>query len=277
MTEGECLTAAGSSVGQRLLIDFKRLLNKCMEMVNHSNEDYRWRLESYLIALEEKLGELRRMDILKSDQDELAEYIRNVKFLKGLIDLDKLKSSSQKLLACQILSPVPSTATTESTCKTREIGIKSKAKYTEEVRNELLNGDQETNDGLRNRFVLKKDEPNKTSEGKQDESAILGETMLIQAEAAADMLDFTKNLKEFAIKSSQVIRKDCETIESATNVADVNSSGLKKSSDRLSEFVRRSCQLWIWIMLGLTAFAFLWMVLFMKIFTKKFNYPESLV
>ncbi|XP_015790736.1 vesicle transport protein USE1 [Tetranychus urticae] len=268
MISDESLSASSSTVGQRLLIDFKRLLNKCMEMVHHSNEDYRWRLEAYLISLEEKLGELRRMDILKSDQDELAEYIRNVKFLKGLVDLDKLKSSSQKLLACQILSPVPSTATTESTCKTREIGIKSKAKYIEEVRDELLNGNHEPSDSLRHRFGAGK--KMKESKAGENDSRLLGETLLIQAEAAADMLDFTKDLKEFAIKSSQVIRKDVETIESTTNVADVNSSVLKKSSDRLSEFVRRSCQLWIWIMLALTAFIFLWMVVFMKIFRKKY-------
>ncbi|XP_074600656.1 CDP-diacylglycerol--inositol 3-phosphatidyltransferase-like [Brevipalpus obovatus] len=109
-----------------------------------------------------------------------------------------------------------------------------------------------------------------------DTVEIKDKILKIQDIAAEDLIDFTKDLKDICLKSSHVMKKDIELIERTTTVADSMYSNLKKSSDKLGELVKRSCQYWTWIMMAATIMAFFNMVIFMKLNRKPVYYPVEI-
>lgn len=60
-----------------------------------------------------------------------------------------------------------------------------------------------------------------------------------------------------------------QTLEKASNLADKNTNNLKNNNDRLSDFVKRSCQYWLWIIALFVSITFIMVVLFIKIFPKR--------
>ncbi|MCQ8126810.1 hypothetical protein NP566_23905, partial [Vibrio parahaemolyticus] len=70
-----------------------------------------WRLEKYVGALEDMLQALK-VQASKPASEVISEYSRKVDFLKGMLQAEKLTSSSEKALANQFLAPgrVPTTA-----------------------------------------------------------------------------------------------------------------------------------------------------------------------
>lgn len=68
-----------------------------------------------------------------------------------------------------------------------------------------------------------------------------------------------------------------QRLEESTQLADKNYAKLKVESDRLEVHARKACNWWIWIMLVIVCATFLWMVMFMKMFPKRWHMFLSLV
>ncbi|KAK2087639.1 hypothetical protein P7K49_033546 [Saguinus oedipus] len=75
----------------------------------------------------------------KPASEVINEYSWKVDFLKGMLQAEKLTTSSEKALANQFLAPgrVPTTAR-ERVPATKTVHLQSRARYTSEMRSELL-------------------------------------------------------------------------------------------------------------------------------------------
>jgi UPI00017B43E1 related cluster len=249
----------------QILVDFKRLMGKCISMVQNVNDNNRWRLEMFVADLEESLIDIKNLNIVPPDQDELAEYVRRLKFLKGAIHVDKMKTCSQKLMATQILSPISSSSgTSKIGHQTKEIRLQSQAKLVQAIRDELLgiHDDDGKSSLIRKRMSSSLNESS-------DIEAVYSHHLSLQEKAAQDMIKFTQNLKENCVMANTMIKQDTGTFETASRLADNNFNNLRSNNDQITEFVKRSCQYWLWIMLGLVSLTFLCMLIFIRIFTKK--------
>lgn len=131
------------------------------------------------------------------------QYKRKVKFLKGVVDAEKFKTPSEKLMATQILSPTNSNDQELGTKnKSREIYLQSQSKHSGAIRDELFNGS--TTDGLRQRKTVK---PGTESE---DVDLVLKYHHDMQEKVAQEMVSLAHNLKENCVLANQIIRKDVE-------------------------------------------------------------------
>jgi SNARE protein 1 len=267
-------------VKSRLETDFRRLLRKCELLVAERDtgprRDNEWRLEKYVEALEDKLEELRKLSVCQPGNEELAEYKKKVKFLKGVLEAEKLATPSQKLMATQILSPVSGGSssregnTAQARDKTREIYLQTQAKYANEIREELLGLHTSRESQLNRRLRPATDREELFSE---DVDAVLRHHHNVQEKVAQEMVSLAQNLKQNVVLANHIIRKDVETLEGSSRYAEANSESLKQSNDKLGDFVRRSCQYWLWIMLALVSLTFLWIVVFIRMFPKKVVLP----
>ncbi|XP_051025750.1 vesicle transport protein USE1 isoform X1 [Acomys russatus] len=133
--EGACHRPLATS---RLELNLVRLLCRCESMAAAKREPDEWRLEKYVGALEDMLQALK-VQASKPASEVISEYSRKVDFLKGMLQAEKLTSSSEKALANQFLAPgrVPTTAR-ERVPATKTVHLQSRARYTSEMRSELL-------------------------------------------------------------------------------------------------------------------------------------------
>ncbi|MEE6507860.1 hypothetical protein FKM82_017162 [Ascaphus truei] len=80
-----------------------------------------------------------RKDTRKPAPELLIEYSRKVDFLKGLLETEKLSTPTEKALANQFLAPGRTpTMSKERTPVTKTVHLQTQARYTGEMRNELL-------------------------------------------------------------------------------------------------------------------------------------------
>uniref|UniRef100_A0A8C3UH05 Vesicle transport protein USE1 n=1 Tax=Catharus ustulatus TaxID=91951 RepID=A0A8C3UH05_CATUS len=122
----------------RLELNLMRLLSRCEALAAERRDPEEWRLEKYVAALEDMLRELK-VQVSKPAPELLNEYSRKVDFLKGLLEAEKLSSSTEKALANQLLAPgrTPTTAK-ERTPATKTVHLQTKARCTGQMRSELL-------------------------------------------------------------------------------------------------------------------------------------------
>uniref|UniRef100_A0A2K5XG89 Vesicle transport protein USE1 n=1 Tax=Mandrillus leucophaeus TaxID=9568 RepID=A0A2K5XG89_MANLE len=122
----------------RLELNLVRLLSRCEAMAAEKRDPDEWRLEKYVGALEDMLQALK-VHASKPASEVINEYSWKVDFLKGMLQAEKLTSSSEKALANQFLAPgrVPTTAR-ERVPATKTVHLQSRARYTSEMRSELL-------------------------------------------------------------------------------------------------------------------------------------------
>jgi len=180
----------------------------------------------------------------------LATYKRKVRFLKGLLEAEKLNDASERLVAAQILTN--RTGSGPHNQRTQEIFFKTQAKFRKDVREELL--------------PLKKTNVAPSSD---DTDLVLKYHHEMQEKVAAEMVSLAHNLKSNLTIANEIIRKDVQVLEGSAKHAETGLSGLKQNSDSLTDFVRRSCQYWLWISLFLVCMAFFWIVLFIRMFPKR--------
>lgn len=175
------------------------------------------------------------------------------------MEAEKLKSPSEKLVATQILSPHHVSLSKDKGSKSQEIFFQTQSKYNKEIRDELFS----KRSGLRKRF----DDVSNSD----DVDLVLNYHHEMQEKIAADMIHMAQNLKENCHVANQIIRRDVEVLDTSAGHADSNFDGLKSSSEKLTEFVKRSCQYWLWISLALVSFTFLWIIVFIRLFPKRYS------
>ncbi|NXS09340.1 USE1 protein, partial [Neodrepanis coruscans] len=251
----------------RLELNMVRLLSRCEALAAERRDPQEWRLEKYVAALEDMLRELKKQSS-KPAPELLNEYSRKVDFLKGLLEAEKLSSSTEKALANQFLAPgrTPTTAK-ERTPATKTVHLQTKARCTGQMRSELLG-----TVGLVLLLLLcwcftgclSSDE--KQSAVELD--AVLQHHQDMQEKLAEEMLSLARSLKNNTLAAQNVIKQDNQTLSHSLRMADQNFEKLKDESDRLEQHAKKSVNWLLWIMLIVVCFIFISMILFIRIFPK---------
>ncbi|XP_030322172.1 vesicle transport protein USE1 [Calypte anna] len=256
----------------RLELNLMRLLSRCEALAAERRDPEEWRLEKYVAALEDMLCELKKQSS-KPAPELLNEYSRKVEFLKGLLEAEKLSSSTEKALANQFLAPGRTPTTTkERTPATKTVHLQTKARCTGKMRSELLGTDpldplaisdaEELN--IRKRKGL-------SSDGKQSAvelDAVLQHHQEMQEKLAEEMLSLARSLKNNTLAAQNVIKQDNQTLSHSLRMADQNFEKLRDESDRLEQHAKKSVNWLLWIMLIVVCFIFISMILFIRIFPK---------
>ncbi|NXX47186.1 USE1 protein, partial [Tricholaema leucomelas] len=256
-------------VATRLELNLVRLLSRCEALAAERRDPEEWRLEKYVAALEDMLRELKKQ-ASKPAPELLNEYSRKVDFLKGLLEAEKLSSSTEKALANQFLAPgrTPTTAK-ERTSATKTVHLQTKARCTGKMRSELL-GTVMTHkykshlSPLCSCRGLASDE--KQSAVELD--AVLQHHQDMQEKLAEEMLGLARSLKNNTLAAQNVIKQDNQTLSHSLRMADQNFEKLKDESDRLEQHAKKSVNWLLWIMLIVVCFIFISMILFIRIFPK---------
>uniref|UniRef100_A0A8D0EJ37 Vesicle transport protein USE1 n=1 Tax=Strix occidentalis caurina TaxID=311401 RepID=A0A8D0EJ37_STROC len=244
----------------RLELNLMRLLSRCEALAAERRDPEEWRLEKYVAALEDMLRELKKQSS-KPAPELLNEYSRKVDFLKGLLEAEKLSSSTEKALANQFLAPGRTPTTTkERTPATKTVHLQTKARCTGKMRSELLG----TELNIRKRKGLASDE--KQSAVELD--AVLQHHQDMQEKLAEEMLSLARSLKNNTLAAQNVIKQDNQTLSHSLRMADQNFEKLKDESDRLEQHAKKSVNWLLWIMLIVVCFIFISMILFIRIFPK---------
>ncbi|NXO02386.1 USE1 protein, partial [Rhinopomastus cyanomelas] len=231
----------------------------------------------YVAALEEMLRELKKHSC-KPAPELLNEYSRKVEFLKGLLEAEKLSSSTEKALAHQFLAPgrTPTTSK-ERTPATKTVHLQTKARCADKMRSELLGTVRfgaAASLQLLYRISLIVFLPSGrglTPDKKQ--SAVELDTVLqhhqdMQEKLAEEMLSLARSLKNNTLAAQNVIKQDNQTLSHSLRMADQNFEKLKDESDRLEQHAKKSVNWLLWIMLIVVCFIFISMILFIRIFPK---------
>ncbi|NXT12625.1 USE1 protein, partial [Prunella fulvescens] len=255
----------------RLELNLMRLLSRCEALAAERRDPEEWRLEKYVGALEDMLRELKKQSS-KPAPELLNEYSRKVDFLKGLLEAEKLSSSTEKALANQFLAPgrTPTTAK-ERTPATRTVHLQTKARCTGQMRSELLGT---VRSGLLHTLSCLSSAASGaclTSDEKQSAvelDAVLQHHQDMQEKLAEEMLSLARSLKNNTLAAQNVIKQDNQTLSHSLRMADQNLEKLKDESDRLEQHAKKSVNWLLWIMLIVVCFIFISMILFIRIFPK---------
>ncbi|KAM4809458.1 vesicle transport protein USE1 [Rhinophrynus dorsalis] len=248
----------------RLEINFVRLLSRCEAMASEKRDEGDWRLAKYVYALEEMISSIKK-DTRKPAPELLVEYSRKVDFLKGLLEAEKLSSPTEKALANQFLAPGRTpTISKERTPVTKTVHLQTQARYTGEMRVELL-GKVDSDDSYPRK---RKGSASDDKQSAAELDAVLQHHHNMQEKLAEEMLRLTQNLKNNTLAAQNVIKQDNQTLSHSLKLADQNFEKLKTESDRLEQHAKKSVNWLLWIMLIFVCFTFISMILFIRIFPR---------
>ncbi|KAG7203269.1 hypothetical protein KM043_010363 [Ampulex compressa] len=246
----------------KLEVNVTRLLKRC-ELMAKDDPHKDWKLEKYILSLDDMMKELQALPN-KPSKDTMMGYTKRIDFLKGVVNTTKLTNPIDRVAAVQMLSK-SSTSTTDSVGPdiAMQIHQKTSAKYNQELRTELFHTDKEhLEDGVRHRL---------SGANMQDEDldVLLKYNRNIQEKIAENMLSMTSNMKEHALAASAIIKKDINSLEKSDKLTDINSTKLKTESLKLDEHTKSTWRCWMWLMIAFVLVVFFNMVLFMKIAKKR--------
>ncbi|NXG77037.1 USE1 protein, partial [Baryphthengus martii] len=201
----------------------------------------------------------------------LNEYSRKVDFLKGLLEAEKLSSSTEKALANQFLAPGRTPTTTkERTPATKTVHLQTKARCTGKMRSELL-GTVRFGAAAASLLLLELVPCGLAADEKQSAvelDAVLQHHQDMQEKLAEEMLSLARSLKNNTLAAQNVIKQDNQTLSHSLRMADQNFEKLKDESDRLEQHAKKSVNWLLWLMLIVVCFIFISMILFIRIFPK---------
>jgi len=255
-------------VKSRTEIALTRLLNKCQEMANNTDDlSQEWRLPKFVSACEEMLSSLPSSPSSNApSQDTVTEFQNKIKFLKSLLpppeneDVD----TEYKQAPPTVPMPLPQGSSLARDTVSKQIYQKMAERQHSSTRDQLLSSSSNNNNissktGVKGGVTLDK---------------ILSDQREEQEKIAEEMILLTKSLKEQSSVAGDIIRKDTIRLEASSAMADSNLDKLKIETERVGEFsARGNCRCWIWLMMVLVVFTFIGMVLMMRLFSKKVYIP----
>lgn len=261
--EGAAYRPVGMAAS-RLELNLVRLLCRCEAMAAEKRDPEEWRLEKYVGALEDMLQALKAQ-ASKPAPEVLGEYSRKVDFLKGMLQAERLTSSAEKALANQFLTPgrVPTTAR-ERVPATKTVHLQSRARYTSEMRSELLGDSDPAAPGpdVRKRTAAAGPRP------AAELDLALQRQQDLQERLSEEMLDLARSLKSNTLAAQGVIKRDNQTLSHSIKMADQNLEKLKAESERLEQHAQKSVNWLLWAMLIVVCSIFISMILFIRVMPK---------
>ncbi|XP_036129841.1 vesicle transport protein USE1-like [Molossus molossus] len=176
----------------------------------------------------------------------ISEYSRKVDFLKGMLQAEKLTSSSEKALANQFLAPGPvPTAARERVPATKTVHLQSRARHTCEMRSELLGIDSAAEPELdvRKRTGVAGPRPGDEKQWAAELDLLLQHHQNLHEKLAEEMLGLARSLKINTLAAQNVTKKDNQTwptLSHSLKMADQNLEKLKTESGRLEQQAQES-------------------------------------
>nr|XP_050854449.1 vesicle transport protein USE1 isoform X2 [Vespula vulgaris] len=242
----------------RLEVNVRRLLTRC-ELMAKDNPQKDWKLEKYILALDEMIKKLQALPD-KPSKDVLTGYVKRLDFLKGIVNTAKLNNPDERVAAVQMLSKTSNVNDTLGPNIATQIHQKTTARYNQELRAELFHTEKE--DGIRHRYAS-------TSIQDEDLDALMKYNRNIQEKIAENMLSMTSSMKEHALAASAIIKRDINTLEKSEKLTNTNTGKLKTESLKLEEHTKSNWRCWVWLMIAFVLVVFFNMILFMKVAKKK--------
>ncbi|KAF7394731.1 hypothetical protein HZH66_007905 [Vespula vulgaris] len=245
----------------RLEVNVRRLLTRC-ELMAKDNPQKDWKLEKYILALDEMIKKLQALPD-KPSKDVLTGYVKRLDFLKGIVNTAKLNNPDERVAAVQMLSKTSNVNDTLGPNIATQIHQKTTARYNQELRAELFHTEKGSlEDGIRHRYAS-------TSIQDEDLDALMKYNRNIQEKIAENMLSMTSSMKEHALAASAIIKRDINTLEKSEKLTNTNTGKLKTESLKLEEHTKSNWRCWVWLMIAFVLVVFFNMILFMKVAKKK--------
>lgn len=216
-------------------IDFIRLLRQCQSIADCKKRN--WRFEKFVDSLSEKLDSIRCQNANLPPRDTLEEYGRKVQYFIGLIETEKFSSVEKRMLATELSG--------------RDLIKESKNRQKGDEMRDFLCSRRRRGD-IRSR----------------QKTFLVEEEEVLEESVTEELLRLAKSIRENHAAANASIKNDIEILSQVSSNADVLSLKMKQSNDKLAEFVRKSGQFGILIMLMLVTFTFFFMVIFIRLFPK---------
>ncbi|KAL1773262.1 unconventional myosin-IXb isoform X3 [Sigmodon hispidus] len=150
---------------------------------------------------------------------------------------------------------------------TKTVHLQSRARYTSEMRSELLGMESsgELEMDMRKRTRAKGPRPADEKHSASELDLVLQRHQGLQEKLAEEMLGLARSLKTNTLAAQSVIKKDNQTLSHSLKMADQNLEKLKMESERLEQHAQKSVNWLLWAMLIVVCFVFISMILFIRI------------
>lgn len=245
----------------RLEINFMRLLDETQQMANGSKPKD-WTFEKYIEWLQKKIPEMEKSPNAPNEET-LKHYKRQVDFLRGVFETDKCPEALESVAASQLIPHGP--ATTSQHTLTQQIHQRTCTTTTNRLRQDLLSLDPSSDSEVR----FRKQATAADISAEDFQSQLMSDEQK-REKMVEDMITMAREWKEQSKIANKIIRKDIDTIDRGSKSADSNQEHLKVEANRLSEYNKRACNFWIWIMIIFVCFMFMSMVMFIRIFPRRY-------
>uniref|UniRef100_A0AC35FB01 Vesicle transport protein USE1 n=1 Tax=Panagrolaimus sp. PS1159 TaxID=55785 RepID=A0AC35FB01_9BILA len=253
-------------------LNFQRLLHRCKKLSRDALSENKFRLQSSLEVLEVLFVKLQ--DDKQLDSEILMQYGRELQNLKVMIDIEKKRTTEEKLAA---LTSLP------KTFSTNQPTLRKRRNHTESIDEEIYDENEEKVSSaiikVQNEAVYKADIRRQLMAGsKLNEKAVenMQEGDFItsqedqQAELSEELLRLAGALKQNVQVAGSVIKEDNTVLTKMQQLSEQNRDDLTRESQRLEQYARRSCVDCMMILtVVLVIWVFLMCVLVMKFFRKR--------
>jgi len=251
----------------RMEVNISRLLLQCEKMVASDEYDSNWRYEQYVKALQSQYEALKTSPSAPGTE-KMNEFRRRIEHLHSFLpppapSVSRLTSdpgSRPSAAVSPLASPVIAVSGGPDRDVLAELRHRRGGRQQAEARAQLLGTSTSTSA-----------EPPAAEAAEDDFELVMKRHQKMQEKAAEEMLALTRNLKEQSLIAKNVITKDKETLERSTAQTDTNAARLGVEQQRLTEFSARSCRCWLWMMLAVVCVTFMGMVVFIRLFGKKYR------
>jgi hypothetical protein len=253
-------------------LNFQRLLHRCKKLSRDALSENKFRLQSSLEVLEVLFVKLQ--DDKQLDSEILMQYGRELQNLKVMIDIEKKRTTEEKLAALKSLP---------KTFSTNQPTLRKRRNHTESIDEEIYDENEEKVSSaiikVQNEAVYKADIRRQLMAGsKLNEKAVenMQEGDFItsqedqQAELSEELLRLAGALKQNVQVAGSVIKEDNTVLTKMQQLSEQNRDDLTRESQRLEQYARRSCVDCMMILtVVLVIWVFLMCVLVMKFFRKR--------
>lgn len=242
-------------------INIMNLLTKCECRFQQIKDKSDWRLEQYIKSIFQMLEQ----EEIKTGKlnDELVAAKKKAQFFQGLLDAHSKETILEQY---SIINSLQSNSENKTKSETKRIHLTEIANCDKRIKTELLSSTSLLSSD-KTTYEQENRKPQNTKNKNYDDIVKYHE--LLQEQVTNEMVVLVRSLKQNLTTSNEIVKKDTELLENTNRFTETNVSNLRKNTDKIREFASAACEYWLWISLTLVIFAFLFMVIFIRLFPKK--------
>ena len=188
---------------------------------------------------------------------------KKAQFFQGLLDAHSKETILEQY---SIINSLQSNSENKTKSETKRIHLTEIANCDKRIKTELLSSTSLLSSD-KTTYEQENRKPQNTKNKNYDDIVKYHE--LLQEQVTNEMVVLVRSLKQNLTTSNEIVKKDTELLENTNRFTETNVSNLRKNTDKIREFASAACEYWLWISLTLVIFAFLFMVIFIRLFPKK--------